>query len=610
MSAVPTNPKKSVSRRQSKRRYHILAIAGVGFLFAVFMTILQPFTSVRLWLSDQLFAEEAPSPNIVIVGIDDATLQDYGKWSNWSRLLHAQAVDNLKSAGAKVIGFDILFVDSSPDDKVFAKAVADAGNVVLPVVGSQTLPVKGNMVTYDYFLTPVVPLDEVIHSTGHVNIIPDRDGKVRRLPLVVRDQAGQIYPSFSLAILSTLFSMPLPEDFQRKRGVLDLLARDVPVDALDQIRINFSPENESRPYLSYRDVISGNFDPAVVKSKIVVIGMTATGEYDTWSIPTSAVKVPGVYIHAAVMDNILRSQFLIEVSRWITLLIMLLMVVVTCLALPFLRLKWGGLLIVVLFAVYLVMSIMVFDRGYILNLVYPPLLLLVIYISSIVTMILIEQSDKRFVTGLFGRYVSPQVADQILSLADAGKLQLGGEQREATILFADIRGFTKMSEQLSPGAIVNMLNTYLSVMIDKVLENGGMVNKFAGDNIMAVWNAPQLQKEHARLAAKAAWEAQKAMAEVQKKDKSLPIAMFGIGINTGQAVAGNVGSSGRSEYTVIGDAVNLASRICSATPGGEVWLGPETYHQSREYVEALALEPQEFKGKSEKVVVYRLAGLK
>jgi adenylate cyclase len=610
MSVKPENRKKTVNRRQSKRRNHILALFTVGLIFILFTSFVQPFSSVQLWLSDQLFLAGPPSPNIVVVGIDDATLQSYGKWSDWSRGLHAQAIENLKAAGAKVIGFDILFVDVSTDDSLLTAAIDNAGNVALAEVGSQPLPLTGNKITYDNFLLPVPAFREASRTIGHANIIPDRDGKVRRLPLVVQDNAGQTYPSLSLAMLHALFSMPLPSDYIRQDGALRLLARDIPVDNEYQLRINFSADSESRPYLSYGDVIRGDFDPLVVKNKIVIIGMTATGEVDSWAIPTSSVKVPGVYIHAAAMDTILRSQFLTEAGTLTTLWIMLLLLVVTGLALPFIRLKWGGALVAALFAGYLFVTFAVFDHGYILNLLYPPMLLPVIYIGSIVAMIVIEQSDKRFVKDLFGRYVSPQVADQILDLADAGRLQLGGERREVTILFADIRQFTRMSEQMSPEAIVNMLNTYLSVIIDRVLENDGMVNKFAGDNIMAVWNAPQRQQEHARLAAKAAWEAQQAISEMEAKDASLPRVQFGIGINTGEVLAGNVGSSGRTEYTVIGDAVNLASRICGATPGTEVWLGPETYRQIKEHVEAVPLDPQAFKGKTERVVVYRLAGWK
>jgi adenylate cyclase len=553
---------------------------------------------------------EPPSPNIVVVGIDDDTLQTYGKWSDWSRDLHALALENLAVAGAKVIGFDVLFVDSSADDELLAAVIENAGNVVLPVAGTQPLPETGEVVTYNHFLLPVSPIREVARNTGHVNIIPDRDGKVRSLPLVVRDSTGQYYPSFGLATLYTLFSMPLPDSYIRQKGALNLLARDVPVDSGYHLRINYSAEAASRPYLSYGAVIRDDFDPSIVKNKIVIIGMTATGELDTWEIPTSSEKAPGVFIQAAAMDTILRSNFLTEVGTISHLLIMLLLTVIISLVLPRLRLKWGGLVMVVLFATYLAISFVVFDRGHILNLVYPPLLLAVTFISSIITMIVMEQSDKRFVKDLFGRYVSPQVANQILDLADAGNLQLGGEQREATVLFADIRGFTKLSESMAPQDIVNMLNSYLSIVIDKVLENGGMVNKFAGDSIMAVWNAPQAQEEHARLATKAAWEIQRALAELQEKDASLPRAQFGIGINTGQVVAGNVGSSGRTEYTVIGDAVNLASRICSATPGTEIWIGPETYRLTKECVECVALELQAFKGKAEKVAVYRLISCK
>ncbi len=155
-----------------------------------------------------------------------------------------------------------------------------------------------------------------------------------------------------------------------------------------------------------------------------------------------------------------------------------------------------------------------------------------------------------------------------------------------------------------------MLNTYLSMVIERVLENGGMINKFAGDSIMAVWNTPQAQEGHARLAAKAACEIQQAIIGLQEKRRSLPRVQFGIGINTGQVVAGNVGSSGRTEYTVIGDAVNLASRICGAAPGTEIWIGPETYRQIREYAECAALPPQTFKGKAEPVAVYRLVSCK
>jgi adenylate cyclase len=609
MPGTKPEREKASNRRRSRLWYHTLVLAGVGLVFTIFFIFIQPFSFLQLWLSDQLFLARAPSPNIVVVGIDDDSLQTYGQWP-WPRDLHAQAVDNLVAAGAQVIAFDVLFADSTQYDEQLAISMVNAGNVVVTMAGTQTPTNSGDGLVFDSFLVPISPILEAAANIGHANIIPDSDGKVRRLPLVIKDREGYFYPSFSLAALYTMASMPLPDTYVRDKGNLYLLLRDVPVDSSYDLRINYSAEASSRPYLSYGKVISGDFDPAVVKNKVVVIGMTATGELDTWEIPTSAEKVPGVFIQAAAMDTILRSQFLSNIGTVSNLLIMLLITAIVAMVLPRLRLKWGGLVVFVLFAAYIIVSFFVFDSGHILNLVYPPLLLALTFIASVITMIVMEQADKRFVKDLFGRYVSPQVASQILTLADSGQLQLGGEQREATILFADIRGFTKLSESMAPKDIVNMLNAHLGVAIDRVLANGGMVNKFAGDNIMAVWNAPQPQAEHARLACKAACEIQHGLAELQEKDPSLPRAQFGIGINTGQVVAGNVGSSGRTEYTVIGDAVNLASRICSSTPATEIWIGPETYRQTKELAECITLELQTFKGKTEKVAVYRLISCK
>jgi len=574
--------------------------------------LVQPFYSINLWLSDQLFTAQPPSPNIVIAGIDDSTLETYGRWAEWPRSLHAQAIDNLSQAEAKVIGFDVIFADSSPDDEMLATAMAKADSVVLAAVGTQPVSRVGTGITYDNFLLPVAPLEQAASNTGHANVIPDGDGTVRRLPLILKSSAGQVYPSLTLAVLHRLFSMPLPQEYPLENGTVHLLARDIPVDTSYSLRINFAADNGKRPYVSYGDVISGDFDPSIVNNKIVLIGMAATGEPDTWAIPTSVSKVPGVLIHAAAMDTILTERFLIKSNIIIALMIMLLLVGITAFVLPrcgtwYWRDVAKGVGITAgLFVACLVAGFFAFDRGYSLDLLYPLSLLPVVYGGNVIYMVISEQSDKRFIKELFGRYISPQVAKEILSRADAGELRLGGEQREVSVLFGDIRNFTPMSEQLSPEEVVKMLNTYLSVVTDTVIQHDGIVNKFWGDSIIAVWNAPQLQPEHALLAVKAAWEAQQKLAELRQSDDRLRPVQFGIGINTGIALVGNIGSAGRTEYTVIGDSVNIASRICSSAPGGQVWIGAETYNQTKDYIEAEELEPQKLKGKAEPVIVYRV----
>ena len=316
------------------------------------------------------------------------------------------------------------------------------------------------------------------------------------------------------------------------------------------------------------------------------------------------------------MDTILTERFLTEPGTATTLMIMLVLVGITAFALPRCGTrhrtdiaKAAGVT-AGLFVACLAGGFLAFDRGYILDLFYPLLLLPIVFVGNTLYMVVVEQSDKRFVKGLFGRYISPQIAKEIVSRADAGDLRLGGEQRDVSVFFADIRGFTTISERLSPEGLMQMLNTYLSVIADTVVQHDGIVNKFVGDNIMAVWNAPQSQPDHALLAVKAAWEAQQKLAELREKDnRPLPV-QFGIGINTGIAVAGNVGSAGRSEYTVIGDSVNTASRICSSTPANEVWIGPETYNQTKDYIETEKLEPQSVKGKAAPITMYRVTALR
>ena len=584
----------------------------MGCLFTLVALLVQPFYSVNLWLSDQLFTSQAPSSNIVIAGIDDNTLETYGRWAEWPRSLHAQAIDNLSQAGAKVIGFDVIFADSSSDDELLATAMAKADNIALAAVGTQLVSQANPEITYDNFLLPIDSLEQAASNIGHVNVIPDGDGTVRRLPLIVKSSSGQVYPSLTLAVLYRHFSMPLPQEYQLENGAVNLLARDIPVDTSYRLRINFSADIGKRPYIPYGDIISGNFDPSLVNNKIVLIGMTATGEPDTWAIPTSVSNVPGVFIHAGAMDTILTERFLEEAGTIITLMIMLLLIGITAFALPrcgtwyWTDIVKGAGLTGGLFVAYLIVGFFAFDRGYILGLFYPLLLLPVIYVGNVVYMVVSEQSDKRFVKELFGRYISPQIAKEIVSRADAGDLHLGGEQREVSVLFADIRNFTRISEQLPPEAIVKMLNTYLSVVADAVIQHDGIVNKFGGDNIMAVWNAPQFQPEHALLAVKAAWEAQQKVTELQQSDSQLLPVQFGIGINTGMALAGNIGSVGRTEYTVIGDSINIASRICSSAPGGEVWIGAETYNQTKDYIETEELEAQNLKGKEAPIIVYRV----
>lgn len=220
---------------------------------------------------------------------------------------------------------------------------------------------------------------------------------------------------------------------------------------------------------------------------------------------------------------------------------------------------------------------------------------------------LLIEDELRKVIQLFRRYVAPQVVDEILKTAGRGEIDLSGELREVTVLFADIRNFTSIAEQMEPHEVVSLLNTYLGEMTHVVFRYDGTVDKYIGDAIMAVFNAPVNQKDHALLAVNAAFQIQKAVEILRQTEPSIAV---GVGINTGPAVLGNIGTDLHLDYTVIGDAVNIASRLCREAAPGQVLISPGTYKQVKESVMVKELEPKKFKGKAQPITIYNVVGLK
>jgi adenylate cyclase len=217
-----------------------------------------------------------------------------------------------------------------------------------------------------------------------------------------------------------------------------------------------------------------------------------------------------------------------------------------------------------------------------------------------------ERSQRNAVERTFGRYVSPSVSSRILAVLDRGELKLDGEEQEITVAFADIRGFTGIAHSIEARELVQILNKYLAVIIQAVAKHQGIINKFNGDGVMAIWNAPTACEQHPLLAIKAAMEAQNGIKELQQREPSLLKMDFGIGINTGSAVCGNLGCEDRLEYSAIGTTVNSASRITSAAPGGTVLISDDTYKLVRDYVEAKSMGEMMIKGDKESFRLYEV----
>jgi adenylate cyclase len=248
----------------------------------------------------------------------------------------------------------------------------------------------------------------------------------------------------------------------------------------------------------------------------------------------------------------------------------------------------------------------IFTRGILLNLVFPVLTVLGVYGGIVISYYLNEKKNKKLIIDIFGRYVSKSVADELL--AHREKIELKGETKKVAVLFADIRGFTSLSEKMTPQQVVSMLNKYLGEMTDSVFKYGGTLDKYIGDNAMAVFNAPLDLEDYAFKAVQAAYDMQKKVEMINKHSKKK--VYFGVGINAGKAVIGNIGSKERLEYTTIGDTVNLASRLCGVAKGGEIIISEEMYKLVKDKVKTKRLGKVKVKGKKKSVLIYQVTGFK
>jgi adenylate cyclase len=544
---------------------------------------------------------------VAIVGIDDKSIQELGKYSNWPRSYFATVVDNLAQANPRVIVFDILFSDPDKDDIEFSNSIARAGNVILPVVQTRNAAnplITNNFATYPQILRPLAEIESSAAAIAHANVSTDEDGIVRRLPVILG--GGDNDPALSLAAVAKYLRRPQVIESSIVNNQLVFNGRVIPLNQNDEMIINYTTSTNFTA-ISLVDLLNGNFDAQLLKDKIVLIGATASGLGDYYWTPLGS-RMNGVEIHANAINTILSNQFLSPTPAYLNMAIILILAILSGLAVLRFRILWAVLSAGILCLLFFVLVFVGFDKGLIINPTFPPLAIAFSFVGTSLFKLAAEQSKKNQITRLFGRYVSTSVADNVIRALDQGKLELEGKEQEITVLFADVRNFTKLTQQTSPIEMVKALNVYLSIVIRCVLKYGGMVNKFNGDSIMAVWNAPVVSQNHAASAVKAAMEAQLDIEEVRVDNPALLEMHMGIGINSGIAVAGNMGSKERMEYSVIGDTVNMASRIADSAPGGEILIGETTFSQVAKDVKTRSSSLLEVKGKSEPIRVYRVTG--
>jgi adenylate cyclase len=649
----------------------------LGFARLMCLALLVLFAGIRLWdpppvqelrlrtfdMFQLIDPRQKTARPVVIVDIDDKSLAKLGQWP-WPRTRIADLIQNLTSNGAVAIGFDVVFSEAdrlNPDlvasqmrylddatraklrelptnDQILADAIrrsrvilGETGQSVitseidkaLPFTGVATVGEEGAerfLFEFPGLLRNVPVIEKVAAGRGLFTIRTERDGLIRRVPMVMRAQ-GNIMPSLSLEILRVVTGTPTLLVRTDKTGIraVRLKGVEIPTDENGQLWVHYARQDPSI-YVSAADVFDNTVPPSRIAGKLVLIGTSAVGLNDIKTTPVSRA-MPGVEIHAQVLESVLtgasisRPNYALGVELLTAMFIGLLVVIFTPNLGPVRLVLVGATFAAILIGV----SWFFYARyRYLIDFTYPLFSTTAIYITFIFASFVREQRQRVQIRGMFAQYMSPVLVEQLAQSPE--KLVLGGEEREMTIMFSDVRGFTTISETYKhdPQGLIALMNRFLTPLTDVIIDQKGYIDKYMGDAIMAFWNAPLDDPDHQINACEAAIRMLEKIDEVNKAREEeaahgghvyIPLNV-GIGLNTGIGVVGNMGSDLKKNYSVLGDSVNLASRLEGQTKeyGFPIIVGSKTALAAKDRFAILELDFIMVKGKSEPEVIYAIAG--
>ncbi|MGI5920777.1 MAG: CHASE2 domain-containing protein [Syntrophomonadaceae bacterium] len=526
------------------------------------------FSKPEMMLYDSWFklrGTQDPGDKIVIIAIDERSINSIGP-TPWPRYVHAQLLDKL--AQARIIAFDMLFdaATSAQNDAALAQAIEKNGRVILAAQFAFEKNQQGEMVQ-----SLQMPHERFWPGTlgvGFVNTPTDSDDTVRRITLADVNTFDTPFPSLSTAVVLAARDLS-PDDIKLTSGQLKLGPYSVPVDSNNRALPDFWGPAATFDTVSYADVLQGHVNPTFFKDKIVLIGPTAAAMHDYWSTPyttsnmvkSGALPTPGVEIHASAVQSFLSNRWFQKASDWFNFLFLFISGLVTTLAVRR-RGPWKGLFAALtMVALTTGLVILLWYNRLWLNLAAPLFLIFLTYAVVTATQFIEAEMARRKTRAIFSRYVSSDVVEELMANPD--EVTLGGKKQVVTIMFCDIRGFTAYSENKDPQDVIKRLNEYLTAMTNVIFKHGGTLDKYLGDGLMAFFGAPVYYADHVQRAIETAKEIQQEVEQLNQKwalEGAVPLKVA-VGINTGPAVVGNVGSPERMDYTLIGEDVNLASRV-------------------------------------------------
>lgn len=592
-----------MNESKANRLITCLIIFAVTFL----LVVLQPLSQIDRMITDAAYQRATViDRQIKIIKIDEKTLAKYGATSNWSRDIPAMLVDKLNESEdyrPTLLVFDIMYIGEKDEqgDAHFAQAVEEAGNVIT----AANIVYKTRVDRYSRGVSFInsraidrveKPYDALLENSsyGFANTLQDSDGYVRETQLWVEDADYGSIDSLSYAVY---------------RKYQEINGRELAIPKLDgyqQTEFTFAGNIGDYEAISMCDVIDGNVDARVFKNCVVFVGAYAPGLQDSFNVSVQkGAQMYGVEIHANIFDALLHGRFSQPANIYLMALIMGIVAVLLYILISRRNMLWATVILVAFLAAQVGAGVALRENGITICLFYPIAAFIIVYIYKVFSQYLVERIRRKKTMSAFKKYVAPQIVDE-LSRKNGLEIKLGGENRDIAVLFVDIRGFTTMSETLEPEQVVGILNEYLSLTTKAIFDNMGTLDKFVGDATMAVFNAPFDLDDYIYRAVCAARDIAAGSAQLEAKlmEKYGKSVGFGIGVNCGPAVVGNIGCDVRMDYTAIGDTVNTAARLESNAARGQILISDAVYQALKDRISVTPVGEIPLKGKSVGVMVY------
>lgn len=579
--------------RGSQRRQRVRAVAAAlislsAFAVATLGLQVGAFQGFRQRTADGLFPAGTTDNRVAVVGIDARSLEVLGQPWPWPRGVQAQLIQGVADAGARVIVDDVLLAPPRSGDDDLASAMR-RGVPVIVASSSGLQPDPDGILLRTVAQTDPAPLiARAAAVVAHASVTPDPDdGVVRSLPLVVEDSRGHLIPSLALAALMQL---------QQQKGIVlrssSVVIGDIsiPTGERHSLTISYADSGvEPTGVISAVDVLQGHVAPHSLDGKVAFIGTTDPTLGDTHLVPPNKRNgVSGVAVHASAFNTMLTGSYLRTEPAWWTALVVLVVALITAVLVLYLRLRWAFALVAMEIAAFFVLVLYRFRIGVIADLVYPLATIVGVTIVALAVRYLTELRQNRRVNALFAQYVPATVARQLVD-DDLLEEVVSGVRRDVTVFFCDLRGFTPIAAALAPPQVRMLLNLYYEHVCSRILARDGTIMQFVGDEVFAVFGAPVARQDHAQAALEVALEVQRdrPLLDRQLTDLGLPLVRYGIGLHTGEVVAAHVGPTHRRQYAVVGNTVNVGSRLCGQALADQVVAG-------RAVLEALTEEPTGF----------------